>query len=85
MAYEAVKLEGLYRTVERPYGRWKKHKKDEGSRRFIPDTLQPLFCITVERTENGRYLVSAKFARFVPVDDWKQFPWYSQHTINFMS
>ncbi len=85
MAYEEVKLEGLYRTVERPYGRWKKLKKYEEGRRFIPDTLQPLFSITEERAENSGYLVSAKFAKFVPFDDWKKFPWYRKHTINFLS
>ena len=84
MAYEEVKLEGLYWTVERPYGRWKKLNKETGGRKFIPDTLQPLFRISEEHIGNGKYWITAKFAKFVPVDAWKQFPWYSKHTINHL-
>ncbi len=85
MVYEEMKLEGLYRTVKRPYGHWKKVKKEDEGRKFVSDGLQPLFRITEQEIENGKYLVSARFAKFIPVDEWKQYPCYGKRTINFMS
>ena len=88
MAYEEMKLEGLFRTVEKPYGRWRKLRRAEPEKEkkiFIPVKLQPLFRITEQSTGNGRTWVSAKFAKNVPVEEWKSYPYYGTHTINHLS
>ena len=76
MAYENNQLEGLFRTVGKPYGSWKKNSDSEN--------LQPLFRIKEQRNEDGRFWVKAKFARNVPVKEWILYPCYGTHTINLL-
>ncbi len=92
MAYEEMKLEGLFRTVGKPYGRWKKLRKqdqvkdkEKEGKIFIPAKFQPLFRITEQNVGGGRVWISAKFARNVPVEEWERFPRYEKHTINHLS
>ena len=94
MAYEEMKLEGLFRTVEKPYGRWKnqrvqeseqKKKKAKEKKIFVPEKYQPLFRITEQGSENGEKWVSVKFAKNVSPEEWKSYPYYGTHTINFLS
>ena len=82
MTKNEKRLSGLYRTIGKPYGVAKKKKKDTDEKVFVPEKLQPLFFITENKFADGSVLTTAKFAKNVSPEEWRQYPRYNARAIS---